>query len=239
MEQKSKIYKFLEGKLEKIKLNPKPKKFLLSSFFWIYNIGTIILTVFIIRTFIASPFQVYGPSMCDTINYIDNKCVETYGDYLFINKLGYFLGQPQRGDVIVLRTPHNPNEYYIKRIIGISGDTIKIQSGEVYLFNNKNPDGVKLNEPYLNSENQGNTFARSETMDEFTVPEGKYFVLGDNRLHSSDSRSCFKDRSSNKDCNDPTMTPYLNRENIEGKAALVLWPRLALIQDHKFSEIKE
>ena len=97
--------------------------------------------VFIIQTFLASPFKVFGPSMCDTLNYLDDECVNGYGEYIIVNKLvykdffGWSLSGPDRGDVVVFHPPHTDQDFFIKRIIGIPGDTIKLIDGKVFLFN--------------------------------------------------------------------------------------------------------
>jgi signal peptidase I len=111
-----------------------------------------------------SPFQVYGISMCSTLNFHDDQCNDGFGDYIIINKSSYLslfgweAGAPQRGDIIVFHPPQNNTEFYIKRVIGLPGETIKLIDGYVYLFNDENPQGIRLEEPYLNSENLGTYF---------------------------------------------------------------------------------
>lgn len=109
-------------------------------------------------------------------------------------------------------------EYFVKRIIGIPGDTIKIENGRVYL-KEKNANGfTELNETYLNQNNALSTYVKRDMeSSEFTVPEGHYFVLGDNRNHSNDSRHWFSPV-------DEIQSPYVNYENISGKVLIVLWP---------------
>src|SRR5262249_27485089 len=130
------------------------------------NVITIVLLVFIIRTFIISPFQVFGPSMCDTLNYQDGLCNRSYGEYLIVNKFWYLnifglkIGEPHRGDIIVFHPPHNQGDYFIKRVIGLPGETIKFEGGEVYIYNSAHPNGFKLEENYLNDINKGNTLPR-------------------------------------------------------------------------------
>lgn len=203
--------------------------------FWIdllLNLVLIVGIVLLIRTFIVSPFQVFGPSMCDTFNYLDDKCQSGYGEYIIVNKFGYQnffgwqVGLPQRGDVIVFHPPHNKEEYFIKRVIGLPGETVKLIDGEVYIYNKEHPNGFKLEEPYLNSKNRNNTqptvYGDRKTV--FEIPEGHYFALGDNRSQSSDARSCFKDGSSQGACGENGNNWYLTLQNIEGKAAIALWP---------------
>lgn len=184
--------------------------------------------VYIIQTFIASPFKVFGPSMCDTLNNINEKCLQGYGEYIIVNKLIYkdFFGksisEPKRGDIIVFHPPHTEKQFYIKRIIGIPGDTVKLIDGKVYIFNNEYPTGYELPEGYLNNINNGKTFPSTNKVTTFNVSDDKYFVLGDNRNASTDSRSCFRDAfqggcRGNED-------HFLPHENIEGKAWVVLWP---------------
>lgn len=201
--------------------------------FWLDIVLDMIIiasVVFLVRTFIISPFQVYGSSMCDTLNYIDNECQKGYGEYIIINKFGYQnffgwqVGLPQRGDIIVFHPPHNQEEYFIKRVIGLPGETVKLKDGDVYIYNNEHPEGFELEESYLNSENKGNTLPTAG-ISTFEVPADHYFVMGDNRKGSSDSRRCFEEgRVMNEPCGKGENTPFLPRQNIEGKAWLVLWP---------------
>jgi len=184
--------------------------------------------VYIIQTFIASPFKVFGPSMCNTLNYLDEQCQQGYGEYIIVNKLiykdffGWSLSQPKRGDIIVFHPPHTNEQFYIKRIIGIAGDTIKLIDGKVFLFNGDYPAGFELPEPYLNDLNAGKTFPSTNKVTSFTVPEGKFFALGDNRNESTDSRSCFRDAFQGGCKGEEGY--FLPRANIEGKAWVVLWP---------------
>jgi len=106
------------------------------------------------------------------------------GQFLIVSRLAYMniagvsLGEPLRGDIIVFDFPNNPSDDYVKRIIGLPGETVMIdQDGNIFV------DGQLLVEPYLSSEPYGNRIGTWE------VPEGSYFVVGDNRNHSSDSRS--------------------------------------------------
>lgn len=193
--------------------------------------------VFVIQSFIASPFKVYGPSMCDTLNNINDECQRGYGEYIIVNKLiyqdffGWSLSQPSRGDIIVFHPPHSEEQFYIKRIIGIPGDTIKIIDGDVFLFNDAFPTGHKLEEPYLNEVNGHKTKPSTNQVTTFDVPEGQYFVLGDNRRQSTDSRSCFRDAYEGGCRGEGAY--FLPERNIEGKASVVLWPlgKIRILQD--------
>lgn len=146
------------------------------SFVWelvkILAISLIIIVPF--RVFVAEPFIVSGHSMVP--NFQDRE-------YLIVNKAVYLTGQPKRGDVIVLKYPKNTKEYFIKRIIGLPGDTIKIDQGRVIISNPENPDGKVLKEDYLSEDLL--TIGPTESV---TLKDSEYYVLGDNRNASLDSR---------------------------------------------------
>lgn len=184
------------------------------------NAIVIIALVLIIRIYIVSPFQIHGPSMCSTFNDFDGNCIRGNGEYIMIYKLGYQniagwqIGLPQRGDVVVFHPPGNEaKEFFIKRVVGLPGETVEIKQGHVYI------DGEKLDESaYLNSANLGHTEPQSsQTI--FEVPENHYFVLGDNRRASSDSRRCFEQLGCNEN-----NTAYITLDEIQGKAFVVMWP---------------
>lgn len=140
---------------------------------------TIILSFLIIipiRYFFIEPFYTKGAAMDP--NFSDRE-------YMFINKISYRFSNPERGDVVVFRYPQNPQEFFLKRIIGLPGEKIKISDGNVIIFNDKNPNGITLNEQYLTLETK--TFSLSDEIITLNVDE--YFVLGDNRNASKDSRS--------------------------------------------------
>ena len=104
------------------------------------------------------------------------------GNYIFTSKVTYKLRNPQRGDVIVFHSPGNPDIEYIKRVIGLPGDTVLLKNTEVFV------NGRKLNEPYTSDITLPlpNGYAQEDVP--ISVPEDYYFVMGDNRPHSSDSR---------------------------------------------------
>lgn len=194
------------------------------------NLAIIAAMVFLIRTFLISPFQVFGPSMCDTLNNIDNTCQRGYGEYIIVDKFGYqnFLGLqvglPQRGDIVVFHPPLDKTEFFIKRVIGLPGETVELRDGYVYIHNQLHPEGIKLDEPYLNATNSGKTNPFTANMSMFEVPANSYFVMGDNRTQSSDARACFEESIVSGGCNQPGSTPYITMSNIEGRAWVVLWP---------------
>ncbi|MBI4132727.1 MAG: signal peptidase I [Candidatus Sungbacteria bacterium] len=127
-----------------------------------------------VRYFVAQPFIVRGASM--EPNFYDRE-------YLVVDELSYFFRTPERGEVVVFRYPLNPREYFIKRIVGLPGETVEIRDGAVFVANAAHPDGVRIEESYLPSdlERQGNA--------RFTLGPNEYVVLGDNRPFSSDSRN--------------------------------------------------
>lgn len=241
-QKKGRLIEGIEKKLIAKNFSLESRDKILGALDLLFSLAGIIFIVVIIRSFVMSPFQVYGISMCNTFNYIDGKCHDGFGDYLIINKSSYLqignwsTGKPERGDVIVFKPPYHNGEYYIKRVIGLPGETIRLIDGEVYLYNKKHPNGVKLQENYLNSENKGNTFA-SGGIDEFNVPENKYLVFGDNRKRSSDSRLCFKETLAGADCGENGITPFLSLTDIEGKASIALWPQPKVIETPKYPEL--
>ncbi len=201
--------------------------------FWLdlgLNLIFVLVTVYIIRSFIISLFIVSGPSMCDTLNYIYDQCQRGNGEIIIVNKavyqnfLGWRPGSPKRGDIIVFHPPQNKDEFFIKRIVGLPGETAQLKNGDVYISNKENPKGFKMEEPYLNEKNRDNTHPFRESDTVFKIPEDGYFVLGDNRTASSDSRSCFKESIVSGGCGQNGNTPFLKQKNIEGKAWIILWP---------------
>jgi len=130
-----------------------------------------------VRQFLIQPFYVKGASM--EPNFHDQE-------YLIIDELSYHLNTPQRGDIIVFRYPKNPQEFFIKRVIGLPGEKIEIKEGGVYVANKEIPDGAKLNEPYLEPGVKTYGYSDNEIT---TLGDNEYYVLGDNRGSSKDSRS--------------------------------------------------
>lgn len=178
----------------------------------VMNIAIIVAIVAGIRTFLVSPFEVDGNSMSPTLE--DRE-------YIVINKLQYFLGTPQRGDIVVFRPPNEEKKYYVKRVIGVPGDTVTIRGGSVYLREGGQQKEHKLEESYLDAKNRGQTYRHppssgNTTEIDYTVPEGSYFLLGDNRQGSLDSRS-FTD-----DGGDPH--PFVTSDNIVGRVWFVALP---------------
>ena len=148
----------------------------------------LISIVLFIRFYVFQFFQVSGPSMCPTLNQFDQDCKNGKAEFVFVNQATYkFLRPPEVGEIVVFRPPTDTKDYYIKRVIGIPGDTIKVYDGKVYRVNEEDQD-VAIDEPYLSARNQGRTQTSQEI---FTVPDGKYVLFGDNRDRSLDSRRCY------------------------------------------------
>jgi signal peptidase I len=145
------------------------------------------ISIFII-VFLYQPVKVEGTSMMPGL---------ADQERIFINKYAYRLGAIERGDVVVFRYPGDPSKNYIKRIVGVPGDQIEIARGAVMV------NGRGLEEPYVPAQ-----FRDQRSMSEVTVPAGSYFVLGDHRNLSSDSRDF----------------GMVEREAIFGKAVFAYWP---------------
>ena len=188
--------------------------------FW-YNVFDVLLNVLIIvaavaliRTFLFSPFEVEGMSMVPTLH--DNE-------YIIINKIGYIVGEPKRGDVVVFHPPEDGQQasgkYYVKRIIGLPGDEVVVRGGKVYIA--REGKDIPLEEPYLDAKNRDHTFRApvgtgDTTPEQYVVPEGHYFLLGDNRMGSLDSRS-FTDAEGKP-------MPFVSQNRISGRVWIVALP---------------
>ncbi len=145
----------------------------------------IALVLFLAINTVSARIRVEGHSMMPTLE---------NGEFILVNRLVYKFDSPRRGDIIVFHYPRNPADEYIKRIIGLPGDRIRVNDGVVYV------NGRPLEEPY--------TSAPPRYEGEWDVPEGELFVLGDNRNNSSDSHSW-------------GMVPL---DYVVGKATFVYWP---------------
>jgi len=140
--------------------------------FALYIIVAIGLALFI-RFFVAAPYLVQGASMDPTF--------ETW-DYLIIDRVSYKFDAPSRGDVVVFRFPQDTSRSFIKRIIGLPGETVILQGTSVIVVSGDHPEGFRLNEPYIAEEHM------QESRLSIELGDNEYFVLGDNRKESADSR---------------------------------------------------
>lgn len=128
------------------------------------------------------------------------------GDRVIGFRLSYAFSEPERGDVVIFKYPDNEDILYIKRIIGMPGDTVEVADGRVYI------NGRTLNEPYLNVVTEG-------SYGPYKVPEGSYFMMGDNRNNSADSRFW--------------KNTFLSRDKIEGKAVFSYWPQFQFYKNYE------
>ncbi len=155
------------------------------------NVAASIVLAVVVIVFVYQPVKVEGTSMMPGL---------TDQERIFINKYTYQLGADsiERQDLVVFHYPGDPSQSYIKRIIGLPGDMVEIKDGEVYV------NGQKLEEPYVPDEYRDRVRAKQE----WVVPSGHYFVLGDHRNSSNDSR----------------VWGFVDRKAIYGKAVFVYWP---------------
>jgi signal peptidase I len=161
-----------------------------SALSWVRDLAFSVLIAVILIVFIYQPVKVEGTSMMPTL---------TDQERIFINKFTYHfgLGSIERGDMVVFWFPLDPSKSYIKRVIGVPGDTVYIDAGQVFV------NGHALNEPYVPED-----YHDRVSYEEHRIPADQYFVLGDHRSSSSDSRTW----------------GFVKRDAIYGKAVFVYWP---------------
>ena len=164
----------------------------------------------VVYLFLLQPHQVKGASMKPSFN---------DGEYILTDKISYRFSEPRRGDVVVFKAPTNPDVDFIKRIVALPGEKLEIKNNKIIIYNNENPKGFTLSEPYqVMAPIAGGAHVQEGNIVE--VPTGNYFVFGDNRTHSFDSRE---------------WGP-LPRKSIIGKAWLRYWPlsKMAIIKRVEF-----
>ena len=155
-----------------LKDRPQEKKKRQNFFIELLKFTVIAVAIVVpIRVYVAQPFIVSGSSMVPTFE---------NGEYLIVDELSYRFNNPERGEVIIFRYPKDTSKFFIKRIIGLPGERLLIENGSITVFSQQHPDGLPLNEPYLAQQ--------SEDTSEIELADNEYFVLGDNRIASSDSR---------------------------------------------------
>lgn len=186
---------------------------------WIKAILIAAVLVFVIRWFLFAPFIVDGPSMQPNFH---------TGERLIVNKILYSFKAPQRGEVIVFLAPEGKD--YIKRVIGVPGDTVKVVGDDVFV------NGEKIQERYIQSavnaaKKQGEIYNNRDfkfvngSLEAVKVPKDKLFVMGDNRPNSKDSR--FEDVG---------FVPY---EKIIGRADIMFWPLKEIKLINQYHEVQE
>lgn len=172
----------------------KPKKTLKREIFeWIMVVVVAVALAYPVRTFVFEPVSVDGKSMMNTLH--DH-------DFMIATKFDYLTGDPQRFDIVICNYPNTDDGMYrVKRVIGLPGETIELRAGELYV------DGVHLQQDF-------DTYSVTEYYGPYTVPDGCYFVMGDNRNNSKDSRS--------------PMVGALPRNMIKGHVRAVIFPFSAM-----------
>lgn len=165
---------------------------------WIKAVAVALILAIVIRGFFFAPIVVDGQSMMPTLE---------HNDRMIVNKIGYNISEPDRFDIIVFHAPQNKD--YIKRVIGVPGDTIRYEDDVLYL------NGDAVDEAYLDDYKAASTsrpftgdFDLEDVTGYDTVPDDHFFVLGDNRQHSKDSRHI----------------GFVHEDEIVGKANMVFWP---------------
>jgi signal peptidase I len=145
-----------------------------SMLFEVIKIAFMIAVIIVpIRYYLFKPFSVQGASMEPTFE---------EHEYLIIDEISYRFHEPARGDVMVFRYPKNPSEFFIKRLIALPGETIVVSDGHITIFNADHPDGVILEESYLDD-------STTHGVRRVELKADEYFVMGDHRDASLDSRS--------------------------------------------------
>lgn len=150
------------------------RKFLWSLFEFVETVAIAVVAVLLIRNFVAQPFLVSGASMEPTF---------TDGNYLLVDELTYHFRSPERGEVIVFRYPENPSVYYIKRVISLPGETVDVKDAKI-VVTKTNGQTLVLDETYLPKES-----ILAGNFNDVKLGPNQYFVMGDNRSFSYDSRS--------------------------------------------------
>ena len=184
--------------LNSLEVENNPAKDFLYFIFDLLKTGIIVFLIALgLRYFAVQPFIVDGESMMP--NY-------TNSEYLLAEKISYLVGAPKRGDAIIFRYPGNPSVNYIKRVIGLPGEKVTVANNTITIYSSEHPDGVALQENYL----PDGTLTLTQERDPLATTLGtdQYFVLGDNREHSSDSREW----------------GILPKSNIIGRAWLTVYP---------------
>ncbi|HEU4400493.1 MAG TPA: signal peptidase I [Candidatus Polarisedimenticolia bacterium] len=188
-------------------MQARPRRFVFE-----YTQAAVIAFIFalFVRTFLIQAFQIPSPSMEDSL---------LVGDHILVNKFALApqslpferlllpLAEVRRGDVVVFRYPHDPRQDYVKRVIGLPGETIKIVDRVVYVRKPGAEGYMPLLEPYSNHKDPGGVPPGLDNFEALSIPAGEYFVMGDNRDNSLDSREW----------------GFVPRENIVGRCLLVYW----------------
>jgi signal peptidase I len=199
MEQREQDHPYIDGAETGTGTGQTPPKTVKNEAWeWVKALVIAGVLVFLIRFFIFAPFIVEGPSM--EPNFYTNE-------RLIVNKILYDIRAPKRGEVIVFHAPEGKD--YIKRVIALPGETVKVEGDKVYI-NGQEMEQTFLKEALDKAAKEGRTYNTLPNFKETKVPEGSIFAMGDNRSNSKDSR-------------DPSVgfVPY---SKIVGRADLIFWP---------------
>ena len=190
-----------ENKIEK-KKKAKKKSTAREVVEYIITLGIVVLAVFLVNSFILVNMRIPSESMENTI---------LKGDQIFGYRLAYLNNDPERFDIVVFKYPDDESQYFIKRIIGLPGETVRIRDGKVYINDSTEP----LADSFI-PEAQNPEPGNEELV--FEVPEGCYFMMGDNRNNSNDSRYW--------------TNHFVERDKIIGKAIFRYWPlnRIGIVE---------
>ena len=165
----------------------------------------ILTSVVLIRYFLIAPFSVDGSSMEPNLHNSELIIINKIG---YSNFFGHQIGEPERGDIVVIIPPNDTSKFYVKRIIGLPNEKVEFTNGEVIIRNDNFEQGLRLEEEYLSDDNQYTNPPGGYRNKVVTLGKRDYYVLGDNRSHSHDSRSF----------------GAVNRSNIIGKVWFVAYP---------------
>ena len=171
------------GKKEKVKKTP-----LQELREWVVTLAVALVIAFVVRSFLFEPVRVDGSSMATTL---------TNGEVMFVTKPEYLMGDPERFDVVICHYPGRGNTNFVKRVVGLPGDTIEMVNGVLIV------NGQIYEEPYIQ-------YRSFDSLAPLTLAEDEYFVMGDNRANSNDSRN--------------DKVGPITRDMIVGHVRSVLWP---------------
>ncbi len=160
---------------------------------WVETLIGALIVALILRQFIVQSSLVFSGSMIPTLK---SATQTSFADRLIVNKLVYHFNQPERGDIVLFNSPYNDGKQYVKRLIGLPGETVEIRRGMVYI-NNKLLviPGVTIRRDYA-------------TLSKQVIPEKNFFMLGDNRPNSADSR----------------VWGFVPEDELIGEALFIYWP---------------
>ena len=178
---------------------PSQHSVLKGAFEWIVVVAIALVATFLIRSFVVEPFVVPTGSMLNTIQ---------EGDRVIASRLAYVKDDPQRYDIVIFKYPDDEKQYYVKRIVGLPGETVEVVNGVVYVTKT---DGktVQLDDSFVTKETPTGNYGP------YTVPADSYFMMGDNRNHSEDSRFW--------------QNKFVKKNKIVGKVEFRYYPKFSTI----------